>query len=822
MTAGHSSKPIRSRHYSVTIEQLCSAIAGVRVWEICSQRRRRSTYGALEWTDEWKHVYDACDGNEKIQKQWETQREGKESRVTLNVRGNPVIPEADGIQVGLKNKLCSSSGRSKSMQTERGSAHTTSLQVWEVELLIWNTVGKGTRPIPYDSKQPSNTLSTSYLGFKAIRALPRPTATQTTASFGLVQQRGGGNIDISVNFQRWRQSTCLDVEDLARMVTIVTPTGFSMHCHEINMPVVHITLTRLVQQRPRTGDCRARLRAMHDHLKGPDHRQYHSDGTAYYPTEWECNKFTAMVEQVEHRPAALKVMALTMSPHIPADSRHNRARPGDWQHPAELDYIGPDHPSAQMWNDYSIITYMVSNTVTVPKRTDNRSDPWVTVTTPNEGTATLPRGYRIPLLWLTKVQWETTKVLLTHARPLWDHIKWDVLHLARLTAQFLGKARSEARMKRQWRDATFDRVLHRFFNGWMGCRETFVSHFYDEFKDDEYKDDALARRWAQKVPKGIQGFSCTEEEIVDGIGPETLHAGPKIDRLDATFEWIPDPDEDEIVVDPVVEPAPAPAAPLAAPAAAQPVVQPRTEPAPANASQQETAATGSSQSRGSSPLTSDLGSDIDMIAQSLNPTESTASTSTHRPLTQIVIPSAPTTTTTSAPPRKKSHKPKPRLPATERDSFSGAAPRPLRTRTMSGSLSGMSPATPQVARHLTRNDSSTGSSPNRTPQLAGFDFTAPVESRGRKRKIESIYSDVSPSPLTSDSDGEEDGSGRGSRAPNNNARTLFCWPGCSQLFTSFFQCCQSSVQFGSEPFFPNPEPELRFRFGSSSNGFEPF
>ncbi|KAJ7182005.1 hypothetical protein C8R46DRAFT_1186860, partial [Mycena filopes] len=472
-----------------------------------------------------------------------------------------------------------------------------------------------------------------------------------------------------------------------------SPTGFSMHCHEINMPVVHITLTRLVQQRPRTGDCRgwisvflgaglpkssnSRLRAMHDHLKGPDHRQYHSDGTAYYPTEWECNKFTAMVEQVEHRPAALKVMALTMSPHIPADSRHNRARPGDWQHPAELDYIGPDHPSAQMWNDYSIITYMVSNTVTVPKRTDNRSDPWVTVTTPNEGTATLPRGYRIPLLWLTKVQWETTKVLLTHARPLWDHIKWDVLHLARLTAQFLGKARSEARMKRQWRDATFDRVLHRFFNGWMGCRETFVSHFYDEFKDDEYKDDALARRWAQKVPKGIQGFSCTEEEIVDGIGPETLHAGLKIDRLDATFEWIPDPDEDEIVVDPVVEPAPAPAAPLAAPAAAQPVVQPRTEPAPANASQQETAATGSSQSRGSSPLTSDLGSDIDMIAQSLNPTESTASTSTHRPLTQIVIPSAPTTTTTSAPPRKKSHKPKPRLPATERDSFSGAAPRPL-------------------------------------------------------------------------------------------------------------------------------------------------
>jgi hypothetical protein len=92
-----------------------------------------------------------------------------------------------------------------------------------------------------------------------------------------------------------------------------------------------------------------------------------------------------------------------------------------------------------------------------------------------------------------KVQWESLKLLLTAARPLWDMIKWDILHIARLTTQFLAKARNEVRMKRQWRDPMFDRTLTRFFNGWMGCSEVFIWDFYWEFKDEEYKDDMLAR-----------------------------------------------------------------------------------------------------------------------------------------------------------------------------------------------------------------------------------------------------------------------------------------------------------------------------------------
>jgi hypothetical protein len=200
---------------------------------------------------------------------------------------------------------------------------------------------------------------------------------------------------------------------------------------------------------------------------------------------------TLAIQQVE-RPYALKVLALCSSPHSAHDSTRT-APVGSWRDVCELEYIGPTHPSAAMWNDFSIITYLVHTAISIPPRSDSRSDPWVTITSNDSGTTTLPRGYRVPLLWLAKVQWESLKLLLTVARPLWDTIKFDLLYIARLTTQFLAKARNEVRMKRQWRDPMFDRAMTRFFNGWMGCRDVFMWDFYREFKNEEYKDDVLAR-----------------------------------------------------------------------------------------------------------------------------------------------------------------------------------------------------------------------------------------------------------------------------------------------------------------------------------------
>ncbi|KAJ7143600.1 hypothetical protein C8R43DRAFT_1014699 [Mycena crocata] len=451
---------------------------------------------------------------------------------------------------------------------------------------------------------------------------------------------------------------------------------------------------------------------------------------------------TAAIQQVED-PSVYKTLALCASPHSLPESSRPAPEGGTWRHPAELDYIGPKHPSAGMWSDYSIITYLVRTAISIPPRSDSRSDPWVVVTN-DGGNTTLPRGYRVPLLWLAKVQWETTKLLLTKGRPLWDHLKFDILHLARLTTQFLSKARSEARIKRQWRDITFDRVITRFFNGWMGCRDVFVSDFYQEFKDEEYKDDVLARRWAQKVPKGIQGFVVTEQELIDGITSVQFMSGLEVNSGDLTFTW---------AVEPEVEHPPA-----------EPPIS------PARRKEDEDAA--GMNSRGSSPLTSEMGSDIEMIAESLNPKASQPSTPGPTP-TPTQKPHVPLAIQTGPELQRKKSKTKPR-PKTDRLE---KANRPIRTRTMSGSMSALSPATPKIA-HLSRPEmsisvpGSSTSSPNRTP--IGFDFTAPVESRGRKRKIESIYSisPSPPSPLTSDSEDDASASAKGSREPKNPSRPL--------------------------------------------------
>ncbi|KAF7354916.1 hypothetical protein MSAN_01406400 [Mycena sanguinolenta] len=395
------------------------------------------------------------------------------------------------------------------------------------------------------------------------------------------------------------------------------------------------------------------------------------------------NAFLPAIEQID-RHYALKVLVLCSSP-LAAPNSTRTVLPGPWRNAAELEYVGPSHPSIATWNDYSIITYLVRAAITIPPRSDSRSDPWVVISSDDgSSTTTLPRGYRVPLLWLAKVQWESLKLLLTVAKPLWDLIKYDLLHLARLTTQFLSKARSEPRMKRRWRDPMFDRALTRFFNGWMGCSDMFIWDFYREFKDEEYKDDLLARRWSRKVSKGIRGFVITEQELLEGITAEQFTSGLVVDRANATFEWKVEP-EGELL--------------------------PPTFLSPARRKEDEEAA--ATNSRGSSPLSTDLGSDLEMVAEFSDP--------------------------------------------------QAKASRPIRTRSMSSSISGLSPGTPKVA-HLSRSDmsfpGSSASSRSRTPFR--FDFTAPVKSRGRKRKIESVYS---VSPLTSDS--EDDSSGKGSNPHNS-------------------------------------------------------
>ncbi|KAJ7877561.1 hypothetical protein B0H14DRAFT_2712665, partial [Mycena olivaceomarginata] len=186
---------------------------------------------------------------------------------------------------------------------------------------------------------------------------------------------------------------------------------------------------------------------------------------------------------------------------------------------APLEYVGPHHQTAHKWTDTEILAYMVDNAFTVPSRNaDHKQTAWVVKTV-------VPCGYRIPLLWLGKVQWDCLKLLLTTARRHWDNLKWDVFHIARVSGEFLAEARRQVNMKGVYRDIAFDRAM------------ALCMGLYREFRNGEYEDDILQRSWLQKVVGGIRSFAITEAELKDGITAEQFTRGLVFDREKGTFDW---------------------------------------------------------------------------------------------------------------------------------------------------------------------------------------------------------------------------------------------------------------------------------------------
>lgn len=175
-----------------------------------------------------------------------------------------------------------------------------------------------------------------------------------------------------------------------------------------------------------------------------------------------------------------------------------------WRHPAELEYIEPSD-----WDESRIINYLCINAAfSLPPRDPLTSSfPWVKVIprNPNDSPITLPRGYRIPLMFTAKFMWESLKLVLespTRAED-WDECKFDILHVARLCSRFLAEARNaeaiggeekkQGGMSRTWRCATFDRTLIRYYRRWLVSREEFVRDFWVEFDEEEFQIDVLKR-----------------------------------------------------------------------------------------------------------------------------------------------------------------------------------------------------------------------------------------------------------------------------------------------------------------------------------------
>jgi hypothetical protein len=168
--------------------------------------------------------------------------------------------------------------------------------------------------------------------------------------------------------------------------------------------------------------------------------------------------------------------------------------PQPWRHPDEFSYVQHHDLSQNV-----LIEYLRRNVFTIPPRELNSTISLFQVTTLDGTVIALPRGYRVPLMFVTKFQWDSLMLVLTSENPQteWEEYKFDIFHLSRLCQHLFVQA-EEARqhalprgIDRFWRCATFDRVLTRFYHRWFISREWSLRKFWQEFDEEEYENDVL-------------------------------------------------------------------------------------------------------------------------------------------------------------------------------------------------------------------------------------------------------------------------------------------------------------------------------------------
>ncbi|KAJ7676801.1 hypothetical protein DFH06DRAFT_1122101 [Mycena polygramma] len=230
----------------------------------------------------------------------------------------------------------------------------------------------------------------------------------------------------------------------------------------------------------------------------------------------------------------------TPMPAAPTKKTAVSSPPRNWRHPDELAYI---RNPGKTWNDMAIVRFIAANAFSVPPRGTHSMEPWVQVRCANGTDIVLPRGYRLPLLWVAKYQWKSVQLVLTaeQRQTEWDGAKFEILHIARLCAGLLARAKAQwdenGVMERGWRCAQFDRALHRYWHDWLIMRDEFVRDFFREFGEEEYQIDVLKFTWSRWVLKGHKGFTLTAGESADGITAEQFMHGLVINEATNTFEW---------------------------------------------------------------------------------------------------------------------------------------------------------------------------------------------------------------------------------------------------------------------------------------------
>lgn len=147
------------------------------------------------------------------------------------------------------------------------------------------------------------------------------------------------------------------------------------------------------------------------------------------------------------------------------------------------------------WSDDELLSHLCSKAFTIPPRDYSPSAPFVYVRTEDGVVTTLPHGYRIPLMFVARYQWETIfRTLSLQNRRQWEAGRDELFHLSRLCHALFSKARAKAEssgMEKGWRCVMFDRLLTRFYKGWPVSSPAKLEAFISHFSSKEYDRDVL-------------------------------------------------------------------------------------------------------------------------------------------------------------------------------------------------------------------------------------------------------------------------------------------------------------------------------------------
>lgn len=185
-----------------------------------------------------------------------------------------------------------------------------------------------------------------------------------------------------------------------------------------------------------------------------------------------------MMPTVSNEPEASEATSKNGSPENPTP----------WRHPDELPYI-----CREDWSQDLMLAYLAQNAFSVPARGNNTSIPLIQITCRDGTIVSLPRAYRIPLMFVAKFQWESLRLVLNATDPLaeWQEYKFDIIHVSRLCHHLFQQAKAAVPLEKAWRSKMFDRVLTRFYHKWLVNREWSIKNFYFEFDEEEYAIDVL-------------------------------------------------------------------------------------------------------------------------------------------------------------------------------------------------------------------------------------------------------------------------------------------------------------------------------------------